>query len=238
MSIFHLNKIYVYFFIISLIIFTLSCNKIDNNLNYIETLPSNFETGITEYFLKNEIERIDIQSIYPDDAVKAKCFYFDKTSISVWELFSLKQDIDRETKTNDNATIYFNFCKNSSKKCKSGDLERGGQAIAILNNNDCYVLAGDSNDFNYWTPIYKNDLVEGVQIITSKGDSSGLCKDDNIRRVTWILKCDNNVEMQISNSNEIKASDCNITIKADSKYGKKYINNNISLPNYKLLLYF
>lgn len=220
MNIFCLEKILIYISTFSICLQFVS-NNIGNNFSYIENIQTNFESNSVKFeFLKDGSDKININSIYPDDAVKAKCFYFDKKSYSVWELFSLKGDDDKQTKTNDNATIYYNFCKNTSKKCKSGNIESSGQAIAILSNNDCIVLAGDSNNFNYWTPIYNKDLVLGVKIITSQGESSGLCKDDNIRRVTWILSCDNNVEMQISNSSEIKASDCNITIKANSKYGK------------------
>ena len=87
---------------------------------------------------------------------------------------------------------------------------------------NCIELALDSNNFNYWTPIMKNDSVDGVQIITTAGESSGICKDgNNTRRITWIITCNDKIDtIEISNSSSIKASDCNITIEAKSKYGK------------------
>ncbi len=53
------------------------------------------------------------------------------------------------------------------KKCKNGNKEKSGQAVAVLNNGECIVLAGHSNNFSYWTPIMKNDSVDGAQIITT-----------------------------------------------------------------------
>ena len=107
MNIFHFNS-YVKALFFILLSLNIVCTSIENNnFHYIESVSNNFEE-ISEdlYFLKEGVDKIEIQSIYPDNAVKAKCFYLDKKTYSVWELYSLKKDdADKETKTSDNATI-------------------------------------------------------------------------------------------------------------------------------------
>lgn len=146
-----------------------------------------------------------------ENDIKAKCFYINKSTLDVWELYSLSSTDSHFLIDKYKNTMFYNFCKNTSTQCRNTN---SLSYIQFNTTNQCEVSTGSADEMNYWRMINENDYSKGIILNMNEGDSCGEGK----RLVRWVLECDETKDkLDVYNQSELDFTKCEIEIKAKTK---------------------
>lgn len=95
-----------------------------------------------------EITELDVKS---SQVIEAFCFL--NSNGTVFDINPLYDSLKDYQMTDDNYTLYFNFCQQAHNQCT----KKNTTALAVLKDNkgDCYSLGGSKNSLSKWNIISK-----------------------------------------------------------------------------------